>query len=167
MLRRTLLASAVALATSVVLLGGATAHDYTLGDLKIDHPWSRATPGPIRTGAVYMTVTTDGTTPDRLIGAETPRAARAELHAHLMDGDVMRMRQVTAVEIHPGEPAVFKPGGLHLMLVGLTAPLREKERFPLTLIFEKAGRIDVEVVVQSPGARSDGHQNHEGHGHGS
>ena len=142
----------------------ASAHDYKVGELKIDHPWSRATPGTITTGAVYLAVTAQGDTPDRLIAVETPRAARAELHTMTMDGDVMRMRQVSAIEVNPGEPAVLKPGGLHIMLIGLTAPMREKERFPLTLTFEKAGKVEVQIAVEAAGARDAGHDAHSNHG---
>ena len=138
----------------------ASAKDYTLGPLTIAQPWARATPGNIKTGAVYLTVTTQSDAPDRLIGAETPRAGKAGLHAQIMDGDIMRMRDVKAVEINPGEPTVLKPGGLHIMLERLTAPLREKDRFPLTLIFEKVGRIDVEVAVEGVGATDAGHDAH-------
>ena len=158
-LPRLVLAAAFSLAAI-----SASAHDYKLGDLQIDHPWARATPGAITTGAAYLAVTATGTAPDRLIAAETPRAARAELHAHIMDGDVMRMRQVSAIEINPGEPAVLKPGGLHIMLIGLTAPLREKERVPLTLTFEKAGKIEVQIAVEAAGARDAGHDSHRAHG---
>ena len=140
------------------------AHDYKVGELKIDHPWSRATPGAITTGAVYLIVTAQGDTPDRLIAVETPRAAKAELHTMTMDGDVMRMRQISAIEVNPGEPAVLKPGGLHIMLIGLTAPMREKERFPLTLTFEKAGKVEVQIAVEAAGARDAGHGDHSTHG---
>lgn len=160
------LAVLVALALASV---PAAAHDYSAGDLKIDHPWARATPGAITTGAVYLSVTATGSAPDRLVAAATPRAAKAELHTQMMDGDVMKMRALSAIEINPGEPAVLKPGSLHIMLVGLTAPLREKDRFPLTLTFEKAGKVDVDVLVESAGARDAGHDgkgmpgNHMGH----
>lgn len=141
----------------------ASAHDYSAGALKIDHPWARATPGAITTGAVYLSVTATGDAPDRLIGAATPRAAKAELHTQIMDGDVMKMRALSAIEINPGEPAMLKPGSMHIMLVGLTAPLREKDRFPLTLTFEKAGKVEVEVLVESAGARDAGHDAHSDH----
>lgn len=135
----------------------ASAHDYKVGELKIDHPWARATPGAIKTGAVYFSVTAQGDTPDRLIAVETPRAAKAEMHTQVMDGDVMKMRPVSAIEVNPGEPTVLKPGGLHIMLVGLTAPMREKERFPMTLTFEKAGKVEVQIAVEAVGARDAGH----------
>ncbi len=142
----------------------SSAHDYNVGALKIDHPWARATPGAITTGAAYLTVTAQGQEPDRLIAVETPRAAKAELHTMILDGDIMKMRQVSAIEINPGEPTVLKPGGLHIMLVGLKAPLREKDRFPMTLTFEKAGKIEVQIAVESAGARDAGHDTHTMHG---
>jgi copper(I)-binding protein len=141
-----------------------SAHDYKVGELKIDHPWARATPGAIKTGAIYFSVTAQGDTPDRLIAVETPRAAKAEMHTQILDGDVMKMRQVSAIEINPGEPTVLKPGGMHIMLVGLTAPMREKERFPMTLTFEKAGKIEVQIAVEAVGARDAGHDDHTMHG---
>lgn len=139
-----------------------SAHDYKVGELKIDHPWARATPGAITTGAVYFSVTAQGDAPDRLIAVETPRAAKAEMHTQIMDGDVMKMRPVSAIEVNPGEPTVLKPGGLHIMLVGLTAPMREKERFPMTLTFEKAGKVEVQIAVEAAGARDAGHENMHG-----
>jgi len=140
------------------------AHDYKVGELKIDHPWARATPGAIKTGAVYFSVTAQGDTPDRLVAVETPRAAKAEMHTQIMDGDVMKMRPVTAIEVNPGEPTVLKPGGLHIMLIGLTQPMREKERFPMTLTFEKAGQVEVQIAVEAAGARDAGHGEHTTHG---
>lgn len=160
LLPRLALIAALAVAPIVAPSLNVRAHDYTAGALKIDHPWARATPGAITTGAVYLSVTATGDTPDRLIAASTPRAAKAELHTQIMDGDVMKMRALSAIEINPGEPAVLKPGSLHIMLVGLTAPLRQKDRFPLTLTFEKAGKIEVEVAVESAGARDAGHDGH-------
>jgi copper(I)-binding protein len=154
---------ALAAAFSAVAVA-ASAHDYSLGDLKIDHPWARATPGAITTGAAYLSVTAQGQTPDRLVGAETPRAAKTELHTMMLDGDIMRMRQVSAIEINPGEPTLLKPGGLHIMLIGLKAPLREKDSFPMTLSFEKAGKIEVQVTVEAAGARDSGHDGHSRHG---
>lgn len=149
---------------AAVLAPLASAHDYTVGQLKIDHPWARATPGPVKTGAVYFSVTALSDTSDKLIAVSTPRAAKAEMHTQMMDGDVMKMRPVTAIEVNPGEPTVLKPGGLHIMLVGLTAPLREKDRFPMTLTFEKAGKIEVQVLVEAVGARDAGHDDHGMHG---
>jgi len=126
----------------------ASAHDYKLGSLEIIHPWARASIGQGKTGAAYVVVSNEGSEPDRLIAASTDIAEKASLHTHIMADGVMKMRPVDAIEIAPGEPAVLEPGGLHIMLIGLKAPLVEGTSFPLTLTFEKAGSIEVEVKVQ-------------------
>jgi periplasmic copper chaperone A len=137
------------------------AHEYKLGDLRIGHPWARATPGHSPNGAAYLTLSTEGAQSDRLTSVATPVAAKAELHTHLMEGNVMKMRPVEAIEIAPGAPIVLQPGGLHVMLMGLKAPLKEGDRFPLTLTFEHAGNIEVEVVVEKPGAMEPAHMDHK------
>ncbi len=141
------------LATIVVialcaLAAPAFAGDSRLGDLVVSDPWARATIGQAKAGAAYLTVANNGAAADRLVAVETPAAKRSELHGHTMDGGVMRMRPVEAIELAPGAPVVLRPGGLHVMLMGLKAPLEEGARFPLTLIFEKAGRLEVEVPVK-------------------
>lgn len=118
------------------------------GHLAITGAWARATPPAARTGAVYLTVSNDGANADRLVAATSPAAAAAELHSHTMEGGVARMRAVEAVEISPGEPAVFQPGGLHLMLVDLRAPLRDGQSLSLTLTFARAGPVTLEVPVR-------------------
>ncbi|MDJ0945443.1 MAG: copper chaperone PCu(A)C [Kiloniellales bacterium] len=137
---------AILLATAL-LSNPAAAGDYTLGDLTVHKPWARASIGQAQAGAAYLTVMNKGSLPDRLIAAEGTVANRIELHTHMMDGGVMKMRPVQAIEVAPGEPAVLKPGGLHVMLMGLKAPLVKGESFPLTLVFEKAGRIEIEVPI--------------------
>lgn len=136
-------------AALVLSLGGAAqAHEYKLGDLLVDHPWARASIGQAPNGAAYMTITTEGQETDRLVGVESDAANRVELHTHLMDNGVMKMRPVEAIEIAPGEPTLLQPGGLHVMLMGLKAPLRLGESFPMTLVFERAGRVEVEVKIE-------------------
>jgi copper(I)-binding protein len=152
----------VAMAAAVTATSSIWAADYKLGDLVIDHPWARASAGAAN-GAAYMVVTTSGAAPDQLIGASTPIAEKAELHTHLMEGDVMRMRAVKTIEVNPGEPATLEPGGLHVMLMGLKAPLKEGEQFPLTLTFEKAGSVTVDVAVEAAGAT--GYHEQGGHQH--
>ena len=144
------------------MTSAAWANDYRLGDLAIDHPWARAA-GASANGAAYMVISTSGATPDQLIGVSAPIAEKAELHTHIMEGDVMRMRPVKAIEVNVGEPATLKPGGLHVMLIGLKAPLKEGEQFPLTLTFEKAGSVTVEVAVEAAGAS--GYHDQGGHQH--
>lgn len=141
---------AAAFALAALVATSAFAHDFKLGDLVIDHPWARASIGKAKAGAAYLTITNGGGEADRLISAETPAAKRAELHTHVMKDGVMKMRRLEAVEVAPGEPTVFQPGGLHVMLMGLKAPLTEGETFPLTLNFEKAGAVEITVKIESP-----------------
>ncbi|HEX3497692.1 MAG TPA: copper chaperone PCu(A)C, partial [Stellaceae bacterium] len=92
---------------------------------------------------------------DRLVAVATPAAAKAELHVTSMDGGVMKMRPIAAVDVKAGAQTEFKPGGMHIMLVGLTAPLKVGQSFPLALTFEKAGKIETIVTVEKPGAMGD------------
>jgi periplasmic copper chaperone A len=131
----------------------ARAEDYRAGDLRIERPWARATAGNSRIGAAYFTIEDVGTAPDTLLRVATPLAAAAELHAHSMQNNVMQMRPVAAIEIHPGTPTVLQPGGLHVMLVDLKQPLKEGDRLPLTLEFERAGKVEIMVSVGKAGAR--------------
>lgn len=125
--------------------------------VSVEQPWARASAGPARNGVAYMTLTNSGTAADRLVAAASPVAGHVEFHTHVNDDGVMRMRAVSAIEIAPGEPIVFKPGGLHVMLVDLEAPLRDGESFPLVLTFEKTGAVEVNVAVQKPGAMKPSH----------
>jgi periplasmic copper chaperone A len=128
----------------------AHAHDYTAGNLSIGHPWARAS--VTSNGAVYFTIANNGQEADRLIAVSTPMAKSAEPHTDQMENGVMHMVPLAAVEIAPGEPTVFQPGGNHVMLIGLAHPLKKGERFPMTLTFDHAGQVNVEVVVESAGA---------------
>lgn len=142
----------LALSTALAVCAFATAalaQDYTLGDLKIEHPWARASAGTAANGAAYMTIATTGTSADQLIKADSPVAGKVELHTHIQDGDVMRMRPVSGITVNAGEPAVLRPGGLHVMLIGLKEPLKQGSQFPLTLTFEKAGTVTVQVGVEA------------------
>jgi copper(I)-binding protein len=147
----------------------AAAHEYKIGELTIEHPWARASAGNAKTGAVFMTIVNTVGGSDRLLSASTPIAATAELHTHLMDSDgVMKMRQVEAVELAPGATTKLAPGGYHVMLMGLTERLLEDTTFPLTLRFERAGELTVDVVVEPVAALEGSHDDapESGHGHG-
>ncbi len=140
---------AVMLAVFVLTVAGsAQAHEIKVGDIQIIHPWARASAGPSRAGAAYFSISNDGASADRLISAATPMAKKAQLHTHIMDAGVMKMRHVKGIEIAPGDTAALEPGGAHVMLMGLRGPLKEGEPFPLTLTFEKAGSIEITVEVQ-------------------
>jgi copper(I)-binding protein len=133
------------------------AQQVKAGDLVIDHAWTRATPGGADVGIGYLTIENKGTAPDKLTGASTPAAAKAELHEMSMDNGVMKMRPVKdGLPIPPGQSVTLAPGGLHLMLMGLKNPLKEGGKVPLTLQFEKAGKVDVTLDVQSVGAQQPG-----------
>ena len=121
-----------------------------LGDIHIMQPWSRPLPPVSVNGAAYMTFMNKGDTPDRLISISTPAAKKAEIHNHTMQDGLMKMRPVGALDITPGDGTLLQPGGLHVMLMGLTEPLVEGQSFPLTLNFERAGSIEVKVMIFVP-----------------
>ncbi|MCW5745685.1 MAG: copper chaperone PCu(A)C [Alphaproteobacteria bacterium] len=133
---------------ALLVLSAAWAHDFTLGSLTIDHPWARETASMARAGGAFMTIENKGGTPDKLLRARSPVAARTEVHTVIRDGDVMRMREVPAIELAPNSKVELKPGGYHVMLMELKAPLKAGDKFPLTLTFEKAGEITVDIVVE-------------------
>ena len=140
-------------------IGMASAHSYKLGALEIGHPWARATPPTAPTGGGYLSVKNTGTEPDRLLSVSSPAAQTVQVHEMKMEGNVMRMRELESpLEIKPGETVTLAPGGLHLMMTGLKAPLKQGERVPLTLVFEKAGKIDVELSVVALGATPGHHE---------
>ena len=123
------------------------------GGIQVAQVWARATPGGAKTAAIYMTITNTGTTPDTLDGtASTPAAAHALLHQEKMANGVMEMRPVKSLTIEPGKTVVLQPGGYHLMLTGLTAPLKEGQTVPLTLTFAHAGQEQVTASVAKIGA---------------
>jgi copper(I)-binding protein len=149
---RTLGASAI---LAVLWSSTAGAHDYKLGTLEIGHPWARATPPTAPAGGGYLTITNKGTGPDRLISVKSPAADMVQVHEMKMEGNVMRMRELDGgLAIPPGATVALAPGGLHLMMMGLKAPLKQGERVPVTLVFEKAGTIDVELAIAAMGATS-------------
>jgi len=146
MFTRILIAAALLLATN------AYAHEYTLGQLKIVHPWTRATAPGAAAGGGFFKIDNTGAA-DRLIAAEADVSKQVELHTMVMDGEVMRMRKLeNGVELPAGKTTELKPGSLHVMFIGLKAPLKEGESFPLKLKFEKAGEITVDVKIDALGA---------------
>lgn len=141
------------LAVMAVLSGFISlASDVRAGTLWVEHPWARATAGQAANGAAYLTVVNQGGA-DRLVSVSSSVATTVELHTHLHEDGVMRMRSVSNVDIPAGGRVVLEPGGYHIMLIGLKGPLKEGRRIPLTLVFEKAGSMDVEAVVLAAGAR--------------
>ena len=133
----------------------AHADDVAAGSVKISAPWARATPKGAAVGVGYMTITNNGSAPDRLIGGASDVSNRFELHEMSMDNGVMRMRPMAkGLEIKPGQTVELKPGGNHVMFVGLKKPFAQGEHVKATLAFEKAGKVDVDFTVESIGAQS-------------
>ncbi len=145
--------------------GHGGSHASMSKEISIEAPFARATPGLVKNGAAYLTITNNGSA-DRLLGAESSVSARTELHTHIKQDGVMRMRHVDAIEVPAGETVMLAPGGDHVMLMGLKAPLKKGQSFELTLVFEKAGRVPVTVDVAGVGAKAPHGQGHGG-GHGS
>lgn len=154
MIRSAMLAGAM-----LALAAPLAAHDYTLGAIEIGHPAARASLPSARTGAGYLTLTNTGAEEDRLVAATGAIAERIEIHETVVTDGVARMRPLDGLALPPGETVALEPGGLHLMLLGLTAPLAEGERVPVTLSFEEAGDIEVELHVEAMGAGED-HSHH-------
>ena len=137
------------------------AHDYKLGTLEIVHPVAKITiPG--RPGAAFMTINNAGSEADRLVSATSPSAERIELHTHLMEDGVMKMREVEAIDVPANGAAELKPGGLHIMMFGLKAETAVGDMVPITLTFEKAGSVEVEALVADP-ASMETQMDHSGH----
>lgn len=154
--------AAIAAAAAIAIVTTASAHSFKSGDLEIGHPWSRATLPNAPVAGGYMTIENTGTTDDRLLGGSTPAAGKVEIHQMKMDGDVMTMRPVPdGLVIPAGEMVTLAPGGYHLMLMKPQKPFKEGERVPLTLTFEKAGEVKVELAVDKPNAM--GKADHAGH----
>ncbi|HZW74530.1 MAG TPA: copper chaperone PCu(A)C [Caldimonas sp.] len=135
-----------------LIAAAAFAHGSRIGDIDIGHPYATPSlPGTTNGAAYFEVLENTGNSADRLLRASTPVAARVELHTMAVDAQgVMRMREVDAVALAPHAKIRMRPGsGMHLMLVGLKDPLKDGARFPMTLEFERAGKVVVEVVVQS------------------
>jgi len=141
-------------AACLLFLAAACNASAQSGDVQISNVWARATPGGAQTAAVYATI--QSASGDRLTGASTPAAQKAELHTMTMDANVMKMRQVDSINLPAGQAVTLKPGSYHIMLTGLAQPLKEGQSFPLTLSFEKAGTRDVSVLIQKVGAMGPG-----------
>lgn len=128
----------------------ALAQDFNHGGLHIGNPWSRTPPPNAPAAAVYFTLKNSGKQPDKLLSVSTPRAAEAMLHQNIDNNGVMQMRAAEAgIALPAGATVEFKPGGLHVMLMGIKQALQNGQVFPLTLNFARAGKVTVPVVVST------------------
>lgn len=131
----------------------------TLGTLRLENGWTRAA-GQGAQGGGFLTIRNTGTAADTLVAASSPAAARVELHTSLREGDIMRMRPVENIPVPAGGSVSLAPGGLHMMLIGLTRPLAVGQVIPVTLRFERSGQVTVNMAVQAAGARAPAQQGH-------
>ena len=131
-----------------------SAADFKIGNLTVENPWSRATPGKARTGVAYLTISNHGKAPDKVLSITTPAAKRADIHRTQMKDGMMTMQPMGALILRPGSSTLLRPGGIHVMLVGLKTPLKKGGSFDLTLNFEKAGSLTISVGIEKIGARA-------------
>jgi periplasmic copper chaperone A len=152
----------IAVMFGLVLMAGLTgsparAEEVKAGDLVISQAWSRATPNGAKIGAGYLTIENKGTTADKLVGVTGDVSARIEVHEMSMSNGVMKMRAVDGgLTIDPGKTVKLAPGGFHLMIMDMKSPLKQGDKLPLTLQFEKAGKVAVMLDVQGVGAQGPG-----------
>ena len=145
-----MLRSVFVLAAASMLVAAAHAGQFSSGNLVIDHPWARPTAAGMPTGVAYLSVTNHGTREDTLLRARTSAATRVEFHRTSFEAGMARMRPAGALVIRPGDTLTAAPGGLHLMLVDLKAPLVAGATVPLVLIFKEAGEVTVQLQVELP-----------------
>lgn len=145
---------AVALAAASL---AAHAHEFKLGAITIGHPFARATVPGQPTGGGYLKLINGGAD-DRLLSAQADVSKSVELHVMNMDGDVMRMRQVDDIALPAGKAVALEPGATHIMFVGLKAPLKAGDKFPMKLTFEKAGEVTVTVNVEAAAGAEAAHK---------
>ena len=135
---------AIALSLGTILAYSVSVH---AGSMQIENAFAPASMGAGKSGAIYFSVSNAGTETDKLVAVSTPAARKAQLHTTLNEDGVMKMRMLKAIEIPAGGHAGLKPGGDHLMLFGLVEPLKKGDAISLTLTFEKAGEVTIEVPI--------------------
>lgn len=138
--------------------GTVLAHEYKIGNIQVGHPYARPTVAAQSAGAAYLSLQNLGATADKLVDARSSELDAVEFHQMSMDGDVMKMRELDAVELAAKAKVVMQPGiGMHLMLIGLKKPLKVGDKLPVTLQFEKAGKLDVIINVEDAKADKSAH----------
>ena len=143
----------------------AIAAEVRVGDLKVAEAWTRATPGGAKVAAGYLTITNLGTEMDVLVSGSFEKSARVEVHEMKIENDIMRMREMAdGLEIKPGATVTLKPGGYHLMFMGLSERLSEGDTVTGTVTFKRAGTVKLRFPVRSIAAQSSGHGDHSSHG---
>lgn len=151
---------------SAFLLAGlhaVAAHEFKVGDLEIEHPWSRESPAGARVGGGYLVINNGGDSPDRLVSVSSEISAKAEVHEMTVKDGVMTMRALDGgLEVPAGGSVALEPGGYHLMFIDLKRQPKKGESFAATLTFEKAGSVNVEFSVEDMGSSEGQHGKHGG-----
>ena len=159
-------ARTLACLATLIFSAPALAQEIKAGDLVITQPWSRATPSGAKVAGGYLTIENKGTAPDRLIGGSGDIAGKVEIHEMAMNNGVMTMRPLDkGLVIEPGKTMKLAPGGYHVMLMDLKGPLKQGDKVPLTLEFEKAGKVVLSLDVQGVGAQAPAGAGHSGGQH--
>jgi periplasmic copper chaperone A len=165
--RRLNMTRILALVAAFFLAGPALAHGLTVGDLEIIHPHIPQPAASAKAAGGFMAITNNGTEPERLIGIETGIAMKSDVHESKVDANGLgTMTAVDAVEIAPGATVNLEHGGYHIMFMGLTGPLTEGEMHKATLIFERAGRVEIEFMIDPPTSAGQGAMDHSKMDHG-
>mgnify|MGYP001596115031 CR=1 FL=1 len=143
---------------SAVLCSSANlmAHDYSVGDIKIDHPWARATPPQASVAGVFMTLKSQKG--DQLIAAASEAAEKVEIHEMKMLDGVMKMRALPQLPLQAQQAVQLAPGGVHIMLFGLKQSFKEGGKVPMTLTFAKAGQVKVEIKIEAMTHTAESHK---------
>lgn len=161
MMRHVVLAAAALLGTAVAMRPALAQIQSQVQpqapSVEVTQAWARATTSSARVGGVFLTIKASGAA-DRMVAAQSPVAEKVELHETLREGTVMKMREVGELPLLPGEAVVMKPGGYHIMLMGLKRPLNRGDSFPITITFGQAPPVTTTVTVQAAGAAGPGHQ---------
>lgn len=167
---------AIAFTILLAAAGGASAQAAQAGPIHIDQARARPSVNGQASGAAYVRIENKGKTADKLLSASSPAAQSVEIHTMAMEGNLMKMREVSEITVQPQSTVDMQPGaGYHIMLMNLRQPLKAGDTFPMTLVFEKAGKTEVNVQVGAAGSPGKGakhshgghggHQGHGGHGH--
>jgi copper(I)-binding protein len=152
-----------AVAFAALLIAPAGAQDVKAGDLMISQAWSRATPGGAKVAGGYLNIENKGAAADRLIGGSADIAGKFEVHEMAVKDGVMTMRPLDkGLAIEPGKTVKLAPGGYHVMLMDLKGALKQGDKVPVTLEFEKAGKVKVSFDVQGVGAQAPAGAGHSG-----
>jgi periplasmic copper chaperone A len=160
-MKKTLLTCGAVLTLFAANLGFA--QSYKAGEIEVMRPWTWNTPPGAKVGGAFFTLK-NGKGDDKLLRAQSPVAGKTEIHTHVNDNGVMRMRAISHIEIGAGKSVELKPGSYHIMFFDLKKQFANGEKFPLTLEFEKAGKVQVEVVVEDR-ATANKPDAHAGHKH--